>query len=471
MNIHTIMNMNRASSCGVVYRFLWIWLACILTLQGQGVQFDDSFNASPSSPLTAMAIQPDGEIVVGGSFTSMNGVTRRRITRLLPDGSLDLGFFAEANNTVNAIAIQPDGKILLGGDFTTVNGVPRSRLARLHADGRLDDSFVADAGSTLQCIAIQPDGGILVGGSFTSLAGQPRNRIARLHPDGSLDATFNPGVSSGVVYTLAVQADGKILLGGAFTNAGGSSRQRIARLHADGTVDATFDPGANSAVRVMALDAQGHPLVSGPFTNIGGTSSPYLARLLNDPATSALTVGGTAEITWTRGGSAPEIGHVTFDVWDGTAWVSAGSAARIPGGWQATGLSLPATSWPLLTSLPTDRRGPLDTNGPLNLPNILAYAMGIDPYAAIAADMPAIVTISEDADRVTLRFRRSVVSSDASLSIWVSPDLSEDSWIPAVWHTQAIVEAAEDWEIIEAEIDTAGPEKSFFRMKVDWIDP
>lgn len=112
-----------------------------------------------------------------------------------------IGLGDGANNTVVAIALQPDGKILIGGFFTMYNSTPRSRIARLNADGSLDMSF--DPGNALglntfvNSIVLQPDGKILIGGEFFTYNGKLRYRIARLNADGSLDTSFDPGCFEG----------------------------------------------------------------------------------------------------------------------------------------------------------------------------------------------------------------------------------------------------------------------------------
>jgi uncharacterized delta-60 repeat protein len=84
----------------------------------------------------ALALQPDGKILAAGSFTSVNGRTRTRIARFYSDGSLDLDFDAGVgpNNTVYAIGLQRDGRVIIGGSFTSVNGITRNGLARLRGD-------------------------------------------------------------------------------------------------------------------------------------------------------------------------------------------------------------------------------------------------------------------------------------------------------------------------------------------------
>ena len=142
------------------------------------------------------------------------------------------GFDPNANGAVHVVVVQPDGKILIGGDFTTLspNGggpVTRNRIARLNPDGTLDTAFNPNANGGVLSIAVQADGKILAGGGFTSIGGQTRNRIARLDATTGLADSFNPNANDRVVYSIAVQADGKILAGGDFTQ----HRRTDAQLH------------------------------------------------------------------------------------------------------------------------------------------------------------------------------------------------------------------------------------------------
>src|SRR6266446_2737026 len=95
------------------------------------------------------------------------------------------GYDPNANSAVRVVVVQPDGKILIGGEFTTLspNGgaaVTRNRIARVNPDGTLDTAFNPNASDIVNSIAVQADGKILAGGLFTSIGGQTRNRIARL---------------------------------------------------------------------------------------------------------------------------------------------------------------------------------------------------------------------------------------------------------------------------------------------------
>ncbi len=251
----------------------------------QSVQ--DGFDPNADASVRAIAIQPDGKILVGGVFTQIGGQTRNRIARLNPDGTLDATFTVnvDASGTivpiVNAIAIQPDGKILIGGSFTQVNGQPRNRIARLNPDGTLDTAFNPNADGQVLALIIQPDGKILVGGGFGTIGGQTRGTFVRLNTDGTLDLSFNPNVS-GFVFTTILQTDGKILIGGNFSSVGGQTRNRIARLNSDGSLDTGFNPDANDFVNALAIQPDGKILVGGDFTFIGGQIRSRIARLNPD---------------------------------------------------------------------------------------------------------------------------------------------------------------------------------------------
>src|SRR5204863_9735968 len=113
--------------------------------------FDNSFNVGtgPNGVIRAVAVQPNGQVLVGGDFTGISGFAATRIVRLNADGSVDTTFNTGlgADGVVNSITVQPDGKVVIGGDFLTVNGVPRTRVARLNADGSVDTGFSIGSGA------------------------------------------------------------------------------------------------------------------------------------------------------------------------------------------------------------------------------------------------------------------------------------------------------------------------------------
>ena len=249
----------------------------------------DSFNPNASGVVAAIAIQADGKILAAGSFfgaNSIGGQTRNRIARLDPTTGLADSFNPNADASVSALVIQTDGAILVGGSFANVGGQARSRMARLDAGTGLADAFspnpsIPTAGTAfVATIAVQSNGRILAGGFFTTIAGQTRNSIARLAPDGRLDQTLaNPAINGLFFYAAAVQPDGKILIGGNFDTVLGVTRNNIARLNSDGTLDTAFNPNANGAVESIVVLAGGKILIGGGFASVGGQARGHIARL------------------------------------------------------------------------------------------------------------------------------------------------------------------------------------------------
>ncbi|MEY3470750.1 MAG: hypothetical protein RLZZ223_100, partial [Candidatus Parcubacteria bacterium] len=219
-------------------------------------------------------------------FTSYQGVGANFIIRLNSDGSRDTSFNVGTgfNNTVNTLTLQSDGKILVGGGFTSYQGVEANRIIRLNSDGSRDTSFNMGTGFSnyVDTLALQSDGKILVGGQFTSYQGVGANYIIRLNSDGSRDTSFNMGTGfSNYVDTLALQSDGKILVGGWFTSYQGVGANYIIRLNSDGSRDTSFNLGTgfNDSIASLALQSDGKILVGGYFTNYQDQLAGYLIRV------------------------------------------------------------------------------------------------------------------------------------------------------------------------------------------------
>ena len=172
----------------------------IIRLNTDGT-IDNTFNSGSgfSNGVSSMAIQSgDGKILAGGDFTQYSGVTANFIIRLNSDGTIDNTFNSGSgfNGYVTSIAIQSDGKILIGGSFTSYSGITANYIIRLNTDGTIDNTFNSGSGFSngVSSMAIQSgDGKILAGGDFTQYSGVTANRIIRLNTDGTIDNTFNSG--------------------------------------------------------------------------------------------------------------------------------------------------------------------------------------------------------------------------------------------------------------------------------------
>lgn len=234
----------------------------LLRLKSDG-SLDTSFSGRTDGDVSAMVVQPsDGKIIIGGNFSMVDDTARAGIARLnMNDGSLDtdtsfnVGIGTDAR-AVNAISLDPDGRVLIGGSFSAYNGTSRNKVARLNSDGSLDTGFDPGSGfsgltDSVQVILAQTDGRVLVGGSFSSFNGKPLNHFGRLNYNGSLDSYFNESVD-GNVQALALQTDGKIIIGGAFTG-------HVARLL--NSIESCF------SLTALAVPAAGGTISLNPMSN------------------------------------------------------------------------------------------------------------------------------------------------------------------------------------------------------------
>jgi uncharacterized delta-60 repeat protein len=153
--------------------------------------------------ISGLVEQADGKLVVAGYFAFVNGAAHANIVRLNTDGSVDSTFNAstDAGDGINALALQPDGKILIGGVFQTVDGVAHSPVARLHPDGSLDTYYAAAAtsGETVTALAVQTNGQVIVDGYVTPVTGQFDPLLVRLNPHPAF-FSGEAALTSGVYY-------------------------------------------------------------------------------------------------------------------------------------------------------------------------------------------------------------------------------------------------------------------------------
>lgn len=243
----------------------------------------------------AVAIQPDGRIILAGS--GLNGTNADfALVRYLLDGTLDPTFGAAGKVYTDfggnrfdygrAIAIQPDGRIVVAGQSAFSGNMTDFGLARYHPDGSLDTSFdgdgkvITDFGpiDLAAAIALLPDGRIVAAG-YTLNGANMDFAVARYNSDGSPDASFDGdgkvhtdfgGAESGAA--LAIQVDGRIVLAGSIVNPDlNISDFALVRYNSDGSLDTTFgeqgmvatDFGGRDEVNDLALQADGRIIVVG----------------------------------------------------------------------------------------------------------------------------------------------------------------------------------------------------------------
>lgn len=247
------------------------------------------FAGLPAAP-TAIEVQTDGKLVLGGFFSGYQGATATGIARLNSDGSRDTTFNGNTDGSVASVVQQPDGMLILGGAFSSYNGQDHRNLVRVAPDGTADPAFNTGAGFTdeVTSVALAPDGDIYVAGFFDDYNGTTTGGLVRLNADGSRDSSFNPGVTNfgglAPIATMQLQDNGKLIVGDSFTVVDSTTVGNVARLTSTGALDTSFDPGsgANAQLFGSAVQADGKLLLVGAFTEFAGRPYASLVRVSPD---------------------------------------------------------------------------------------------------------------------------------------------------------------------------------------------
>ncbi len=239
-----------------------------------------------NNTVNALAIQADGKIIIGWAFTTYAWVAQSRITRLSTTGARDATFVVGTgfDNTVSALAMQVDGKIVVGGAFTNYAGTSQNRMTRLSTTGARDVTFNIGTGfnNTVSALVIETWGNIVAAGSFTNYAWTAINRIVRVTTTGARDVSYIVwSAFNNTVSTLVMQSDGRIIAGGAFTTYSGTTQNRIVRLTTTWSRDATLlsaTVGFNNTVASLAIQSDGRVVAWGSFTTFNGFNENRFVR-------------------------------------------------------------------------------------------------------------------------------------------------------------------------------------------------
>ena len=283
----------------------------------------------------AMALRPDGKILVSGNRFIENAGYGFEVAQLNTDGGLDTSFngtgiqfvdFGTIYDYNTDLALQPDGKVVLLGTMDSgwfledYHPAYDFAIARLNTDGTLDTSFGYGGRQSIDlasdfdygtAVAVQPDGKIVVSGNSFQ-AGSYAFAAARLNADGSPDTSFDGdgwqridmggwegvidiGIMDEDAQDVVLQPDGKIVIAGSVIHEDTVSDFTVARLNADGSLDTSFDGDGRQTVgtpsrevgRAVALQPDGKIVVAGlasdrAFPSFEAMKDVALARLNSD---------------------------------------------------------------------------------------------------------------------------------------------------------------------------------------------
>jgi uncharacterized delta-60 repeat protein len=322
----------------------------------------------------AVVVQPNGQIIAAGSsFSNSRTVEDFIVARYNANGSLDKRFgkngkittdFFRNVDSISAIAIQPDGRIVVAGfaQLAGNGGNPRVfALARYRSDGSPDTSFGSGGSLTTNfggnfaaasAVMIQPDGKIVVAGTVDFNPDVPGSgldfAVARYNASGTLDGSFGKGGK--VVFDFfgsfdqangaVLQPDGKIIVVG---SASYDSLNRdigfaLARFNTDGSTDFGFGTGGKQITDFFGAGAKANGIVlqpDGKFVVAGTASDSATRPVATDIALARYNSDGSLDLSFGTGGetaipfanSATEQGNAVALLPDGKI-VVAGTAFK-----------------------------------------------------------------------------------------------------------------------------------------------
>lgn len=232
---------------------------------------DQSFQSSIPFAVTAMAVQPDGKVIIGGSYTDA-GTDELSILRLNTDGSQDLAFQAGTipAGTINDIEIEFNGTILVGGAFTLFDGMQAQGLVRLNTNGSLSQIIPLNPGSTIfvSDLITQVNGRFAIGGTIIGGPNGPEGYISYRTYNGQPVNNFTfssnlPGVNNFMTSIRDITLDnlGRIVL----TSSTFLVRYAVVVLNVDGSINNWSD--IFGIPMALTLSPGGDIMIAGEFNN------------------------------------------------------------------------------------------------------------------------------------------------------------------------------------------------------------
>lgn len=228
-----------------------------------------SMGANNNNSAFAVAIQPDGKIIVAGTYISPRGDNDYALVRYNANGTIDQTFgidgkaitdFVSVNNNysyIHSIHLQPDGKIIVLGATGMQGFFPQIGIVRYNADGTMDSGFgnngkiiseLAPYGTYGSKLLLLPDGKFLIT-SLKFYQGDPDYYIGieRYTAEGLIDTSFGAagqavtswGAGQNISASMALLPDGRFVIAGTYIQ-NGNSKLALAQFNANGSLDTSF---------------------------------------------------------------------------------------------------------------------------------------------------------------------------------------------------------------------------------------
>jgi hypothetical protein len=319
---------------------------------------------------------PDGpgplpeHVVVAGKFTEIANVRSGGIA-LYNEATDTWSNLADVDRQVCCLQVAANGDLIVGGNFSTVNGVTAYGIANFDGSNwqAIGGGITAQPFQffSVDAVTTMNNGDVVIGGSFTQVGTTPAQGMARWNgTTWSSLGSLNLGAINGVVQDLVTMPSGDLIACGVFTSAGGVLATNIARWdgsswHAMGT-NIPFPAGVASAMEVMA---NGDLVCAGWFTSIAGTTSNSIATWNGtswSASISAPSGSGIQALAILANGDLVAAGGFPSGssmIWNGSQWQPLGSAVL-----NAIEAVIPLTNGDILAGGTFERMAPVNSPSP-----------------------------------------------------------------------------------------------------------
>jgi len=284
------------------------------------------------------AIAPNGNLYIGGSFTTAGGVTVNNIA--MWDGTAWNALGSGTSGTVYALCFLPDGTLYVGGTFATANGVTANNFAK-YSEGTWSALGTGTVGTnnTVYGIAYARGGEyIVIVGAFTTAGGAAHAYFALFVGTAFYGSTsFN-----GTCYCITPTHEQNVFyIGGAFTTVSGVSCNNIVKYTFINAVEQIYAlmVGLNNPCYAIVVSTNNTLYAGGTFTTAGGVSARFVAMwngntwsamgrpfasgtqvraLAYDPVYNKVYAGGDINVSDVIFGLL--VSKTPLAVWDGGVW-------------------------------------------------------------------------------------------------------------------------------------------------------
>ncbi|WP_201987257.1 FG-GAP-like repeat-containing protein [Hymenobacter rubidus] len=296
--------------------------------------WQDGFTVPGTSGyVLAMAVDANGNVYVGGSFSAAGNVSANNIAKW--NGTTWSAMGSGIDGFVSALAVDGSGNVYAGGTFTTAGGVAANNVAKWNGSVWIAMGSGTNSNTAgVLALAVSSTGTVYAGGGFTTAGGVSASFVAKWN--GTNWSAVGSGTNN-VVFALAADSFGGVYVGGNFSAAGGVVVSSVAYLDAFGFWNALGSAGPFGSVRALAVDGSGGVYAGGGFATIGaaGLTVNNVAHYSNgqwsalgtgvNSTVRSLAVDGTGNVYaggyFTAAGGIPT---ASITKWSGTAWSAMG---------------------------------------------------------------------------------------------------------------------------------------------------